>query len=157
MNDRAMQVREGGLDDPRVQRLLERHVTRARAETGRGSAHALDLSGLKQPEIEFWTVWENDEPLATGALKNLGAGEYEVKSMYTAEYCRRRGVGSVVLTHLIAVCRKRGARRISLETGSWDYFRPAVALYRKHGFVPCAPFADYVSDPNSLFMTLALE
>lgn len=132
------------------------HVIRARAETGRGSAHALDPSGLRRPGIEFWTVWDNDEPVATGALKDLGSGEFEVKSMYTAEHCRRRGVGSAVLAHLIAVCRKRGARRISLETGSWEYFRPAVALYRRHGFVECPPFADYVSDPNSVFMTLDL-
>jgi putative acetyltransferase len=152
-----MEVREGGLDDPRVQRLLEMHVKRARAETGRGSAHALDLPGLRGSGIEFWTIWEDGEPLGTAALKDLGAGEFEVKSMYTAEHCRRRGIGSAVLTHLIAVCRKRGARRISLETGSWEYFRPAVALYRKHGFVECPPFADYVRDPNSLFMTLALE
>lgn len=152
-----MDIRAGGLDDPRVQQLLETHVARARAETGRGSAHALDLSGLRGSGIEFWTVWEHDQPLGMGALKDLGRGEFEVKSMYTTEHCRRRGVGSALLTHLIAICRTRGARRISLETGSWDYFRPAVALYRKHGFTECSPFADYVSDPNSVFMTLELE
>lgn len=152
-----MEVRAGGLDDARVQKLLEVHVRRARAETARDSAHALDLSGLRSSEIEFWTVWENDQPLGTGALKALGPEEFEVKSMYTAEHCRRRGVASAILAHLIAVCRKRGARRISLETGSWDYFRAAVALYRKHGFVECAPFGGYRSDPNSIFMTLELE
>lgn len=152
-----MDIREGGLDDPRVQRLLETHVARARAESGRGSAHALDLSGLRGPGIDFWTAWECDQPLGTGALKDLGRGELEVKSMFTAEHCRRRGVGSAILAHLIAVCRRRGARRISLETGSWDYFRPAVALYRKHGFLECPPFADYVPDPNSVFMSLDLE
>jgi len=152
-----MKIHEGGLEDPRVQRLLEKHVARARAETGRGSAHALDLSGLRSPGIEFWTVWEQNEPVGTGALKDLGGGEFEVKSMYTAEHCRRSGVGTAVLEHLVAVCRRRGARRISLETGSWEYFRPAVALYRKHGFVECPPFAGYVTDPNSVFMTLNLE
>ncbi len=152
-----MEIREGGLDEPCVQRLLELHVGRARAETARGSAHALDLSGLRVPGIEFWTVWEGDQPLGTGALKSLGGGEFEVKSMYTAEHCRRRGIGSAVLAHLIAVCKQRGARRVSLETGSWEYFRPAVALYRKHGFVECPPFAGYISDPNSIFMTLDLE
>ena len=152
-----MEVREGGLDDPRVQRLLALHVDRARAETARGSAHALDLSGLRSPGIEFWTVWEDDQPLGTGALKSLGGGEFEVKSMYTAEHSRRRGIGSVVLRHLIAVCKRRGARRISLETGSWEYFRPAVALYRKHGFIECPPFAGYLPDPNSIFLRLDLE
>jgi putative acetyltransferase len=152
-----MEIHEGGLEDPRVQRLLEKHVSRARAETGRGSAHALDLSDLRSTGIEFWTVWEKHEPVGTGALKDLGGGEFEVKSMYTAEHYRRSGVGSAVLAHLIAVCERRGARRISLETGSWEYFRPAVALYRRHGFVNCPAFADYVSDPNSIFMTLALK
>lgn len=151
-----MEIRAGGLDDPRVQRLLERHVERARGETGRGSDHALDLAGLRGTGIEFWTVWEGEQPVGMGALKDLGGGELEVKSMYTAEHCRRRGVGSAVLRHLIAAGRARGAKRMSLETGSWDYFRPAVALYRKHGFVECPPFADYVLDPNSLFLTLEL-
>ena len=152
-----MEVRPGGLDDVRVQSMLEMHVRRARAETARDSAHALDSSALKSSNIEFWTVWERDQPVGTGALKDLGGGEFEVKSMYTAEHCRRRGVASAVLAHLIEVCRRRGARRISLETGSWEYFRPAVALYRRHGFRECPPFADYVDDPNSIFMTLDLE
>lgn len=152
-----MEIREGGLDDPRVQALLAIHVERARAETGRGSAHALDLSGLRSADIEFWTVWEQDQPLGMGALKNLGHGAFEVKSMYVAASARRRGVGSAIVRHLIAVCRKRGAACLCLETGSWEYFRPAIALYCKHGFGDCPPFGDYVDDPNSRFMRLDLE
>jgi putative acetyltransferase len=152
-----MEIRCGSLDDPRVLALLAIHLRSARAETAPGSAHALDLDGLKGPNVDFWTIWEGDELLGMGALKYLGPGHYEVKSMHTLHTLRGRGIGSAMLRHLIAAARERGATRLSLETGSWDYFRPAMAFYRKHGFVACEPFADYVLDPNSVFMTLKLE
>jgi len=79
-----------------------------------------------------------------------------VKSMHTAPSARRKGIGTAMLKHIIAFARSRGISRLSLETGSWDYFQPAIALYRKHGFVECQPFDDYVQDPNSVFMTLDL-
>jgi putative acetyltransferase len=151
-----MVIVSGGLDDPRVLALLELHVTRARSETARGSDHALDPSELKSPEISFWAVWDEGVLLGVGALKRLTPDHGEVKSMHTAESARRRGVGSVVLQQLIAEARERGMRRLSLETGSWDYFVPARAFYRRHGFVECAPFAEYEPDPNSVFMTLDL-
>ena len=143
--------------DPRVAALLRVHVTQARAETAPGSAHALDLDGLRSPEISFWTMWEDETLLGCGALKRLSADHGEVKSMHTAQAMRRRGAGSAMLRHLIAAARADGMSRLSLETGSWDYFRPAQALYRCHGFVECPPFADYVLDPNSVFMTLDLS
>ena len=146
----------GGLDDPRVVALLQLHVARARAETAPGSAHALDLTGLRAPEVTFWTVWENDELLGVGALKRLTPGHGEVKSMHTAEAARGRGVGSALVRHIVREARARGLRRLSLETGSWPYFLPARALYARHGFVECGPFGDYRKDPNSVFMTLAL-
>jgi putative acetyltransferase len=150
-------IREGGFDDPRVIDLLHIHVTTAHAQTARGSAHALNIEGLQRPNISFWTLWGDDEPLGFGALKRLTGDHGEVKSMHTAEAARRRGVGSAILGHIIAVASEHGFSRLSLETGSWDYFRPAVALYRRHGFVECPPFADYQPDPNSIFMTLDLR
>jgi putative acetyltransferase len=152
-----MHIIVGGLDDPRVVALLHTHVTRARAETARGSAHALDLAGLRAPEITFWSVWEGDEVVGVGALKRLSADHGEVKSMHTAEAARGRGVGSALLRQIMATARARGMRRLSLETGSWPYFQPARALYARHGFVESAPFGDYREDPNSVFMTLELE
>ena len=146
----------GDFGDPRVAALLRVHVTQARAQTAPGSAHALDLDGLRSPEISFWTMWEDETLLGFGALKRLSADHGEVKSMHTAQAMRRRGAGSAMLRHLIAAARADGMSRLSLETGSWDYFRPAQALYRSHGFVECPPFADYVLDPNSVFMTLDL-
>lgn len=151
-----MHIVEGGLDDPRVVALLHTHVTRARAETARGSAHALDLGGLRAPEVTFWSVWEDDAVVGVGALKRLSADHGEVKSMHTAEAARGRGVGSALLRQILATARERGMRRLSLETGSWPYFLPARALYARHGFVECAPFGEYGEDPNSVFMTLAL-
>jgi len=151
-----LQITPGDLDDPRVVELLHRHVTQARAQTAPGSAHALDLAGLKSPLIRFWTAWAGDTLLGLGALKRLSSEHGEVKSMHTAEAARRRGVGSALLRHIAETARADGLTRLSLETGSWDYFRPAVALYAKHGFVECPPFGDYKPDPNSLFMTLEI-
>lgn len=151
-----MHVTEDGLDDARVVAILRLHVERARAQTAPGSAHALDLSGLKAPDVRFWTVWGDATPIGTGALKRLSPEHGEVKSMHTIEAMRGRGAGSLMLRHIIGAAREDGLTRLSLETGSWPYFAPAWALYRKHGFVDCPPFGDYKPDPNSLFLTLDL-
>jgi putative acetyltransferase len=153
----AVRIIEGGLDDRRVVELLHTHVSRARAETARGSAHALELSQLRGPEITFWSAWEGDTVVGVGALKRLTAEHGEIKSMHTAEAARGRGVGSALLRQIMASARARGMSRLSLETGSWAYFLPARALYARHGFVECPPFGDYRNDPNSVFMTLELR
>lgn len=151
-----MRIVEGGLDHPRVIALVNAHTARARAETGRGSAHALDLSALKAADVAFWSVWDGEELVGVGALKRLGEDHGEVKSMHTAEAARGRGVGTALLRHMIAWARARGMTRLSLETGTWPYFAPARALYARNGFVDCPPFGDYLPDPNSVFMTLPL-
>ena len=157
-----VRIVEGGLDDPRVVALLHAHLTRARAETAPGSAHALDLSGLRSPDVTFWSAWDGAASggdlllVGVGALKRLAADHGEVKSMHTAEAARGRGVGAALLRHVIEAARARGMSRLSLETGAWPYFAPARALYARHGFVGCAPFGDYRPDPDSVFMTLAL-
>ena len=151
-----MTIRPGGLDDPRVQALLEHHVQSARAETAVGSAHALDLGSLKSPDVEFWSAWEDDTLVGVGALKRLSHAHGEIKSMHTVQTRRRLGVGTAMLRHIIDTVRARGMTRLSLETGSWPYFQPARSLYRSHGFVECPPFGDYAPDPNSVFMTREL-
>ena len=148
-----VEIVAGGLSDPQVIQLLGVHLSTARAQTAPGSAHALDLSGLQAPEISFWSAWEQGQLLAVGALKRLSTTHGEVKSMHTAEAARRRGIGSAMLRHIIDVARNSGMTRLSLETGSSDYFKPARALYTHHGFVACAPFDTYRPDPNSLFFT----
>ena len=152
-----MRIVEGGLDDPRVVALLHTHLTRARAETAAGSAHALDLAGLRAPGVSFWTAWEGDEVVGVGALKRLSPAHGEIKSMHTAEAARGRGVGSAMVRHIMAAAHERGMTRLSLETGAWPYFLPARALYARHGFVECGPFGDYREDPNSVFMTRELS
>jgi putative acetyltransferase len=151
-----MRITAGDFTDPRVVELLRTHLESARAQTAPGSAHALDMTGLQSPGISFWTIWEGEMLLGVGALKRLSADHGEVKSMHTAQSARRRGAGSAMLSHIIASARESGMTRLSLETGSWEYFRPAWALYKMHGFTECAPFEGYVPDRNSIFMTLDL-
>lgn len=151
-----MNILPGDFCDPRVVDLLRVHLEMARAASPRRSAHALDLAGLQAPDIAFWAGWEGETLMAVGALARLAPDHGEVKSMHTPEALRGRGAGSAMLRHIIAAARARGYCRLSLETGSVVYFQPARALYRRHGFEECAPFAGYRPDPNSVFMTLRL-
>jgi putative acetyltransferase len=151
-----MRIITGDFSDARVLELLRIHLTSSRANTAPGSAHALDIAGLQSPDVSFWTIWEGETLLGCGALKRLAPDHGEVKSMHTVQAARRAGVGSAMLRHIVATARARGMARLSLETGSWDHFAPARALYRSHGFVECGPFGDYVLDPNSVFMTLEM-
>jgi putative acetyltransferase len=152
-----MRIIAGDFSDPRVVELLHTHMSRAHAETASGSAHALDIAGLQSRDISFWAIWDNDTLQGIAAHKRLAAEHGEIKSMHTLESLRGRGAGSSMLRHLIATARVSGMSRLSLETGSWDYFLPARALYKSHGFVECAPFAEYVRDPHSVFMSLELR
>jgi putative acetyltransferase len=152
-----MEVVKGDLADPRIIDLVAHHLASARAETAPGSAHALDTAGLQSPDVDFWAIWQDGELLAVGALKRLSADHGEVKSMHTAQSRRRSGAGGAMLRHIIAAAQQRGMSRLSLETGSWDYFQPARALYAKYGFVECPPYGDYIADPNSVFMTRELR
>jgi putative acetyltransferase len=154
--DIGLTILPGDLQDSRVVEMLHAHMTRAHAETATGSAHALDLTGLQSPDIRLWTVFDGDTLLGVGALKRLTADHGEVKSMYVDESKRRSGAGGAMLRHIIATARADGVTRLSLETGSWPYFQPARALYARHGFVPCPPFAGYVPDRNSVFLSLTL-
>ena len=124
-----MRFVEGNFDDPQVSALPDVHVGRARAETGRGSAHALDSSGLRTPDIRFWTAWRDDSLLGVGALKTLSSDHGEIKSMHTAERVRHQGVGQAILMHIVGEAERKGMARLSLETGAWDYFIPARAFY----------------------------
>ena len=144
----------GDLDDPRVRALLAHHVSSSRA-TG-GCDHSLEVDELKGPGIQFWAAWDEDRLLGVAALKRLAPDHGEIKSMHTSNDQRRRGVGSALLQHIIDAARAAGMRRLSLETGSADYFVAARALYRKHGFVVCEPFGKYALDQSSVYMTRTL-
>jgi putative acetyltransferase len=139
-----------------IAELLHQHLQCMASVSPPESRHALNLESLRKPNITFWSVWQNLELAGCGALKELDSEHGEIKSMRTAATHIRQGVASFVLGHLITEAKRRGYRRLSLETGAMPYFAPAHALYRKFGFEKCIAFSDYREDPNSLFMTLEL-
>ena len=144
-----------------VRRLLDEHLTDMFATTPPESVHALDHSALLAPSITFWTARDDDGTLlGCGALNELElpaeTRQGEIKSMRTATHARGRGVASAVLETVLAEARRREYSRLSLETGSQDYFVPARRLYARHGFLECGPFGNYPADPHSVFMTLEL-
>jgi putative acetyltransferase len=151
-----MHIKRGDLTDDRILRLLRHHFDKCHEVTPKCSAHVFTVEKLAAPEIDFWAAWDGEALLGTGAMKPLDATHGEVKSMHTSEAARRRGVGSAILRHIIETSRARGLTRLSLETGSFGYFEPAVALYKAHGFEECPPFGDYRLDPNSVFLTRSL-
>ncbi|WP_240157464.1 GNAT family N-acetyltransferase [Pseudonocardia broussonetiae] len=144
------------LTGPGIVALLDEHLRDMRATSPPESVHALDLDGLRDPAITVWTVVEDGAVVGCGALKVLEPGHAEIKSMRTAASHQGRGIGTAVLRHLLAEARARGLHRLSLETGTQEFFAPARALYARHGFVPCPPFAGYTDDPNSAYLTLEL-
>ena len=151
-----MDLRLDELRHPAVIALLQEHLDWMHRTSPPESVHALDLDALRQPDIAFWTLWDGETLAGCGALRALDATHGEVKSMRTAQTHLRRGIAATMLDHIVAEARRRGYARLSLETGSMAYFAPAHALYARAGFHPCAPFGDYVEDPNSVFMTRAL-
>jgi len=151
-----MQIRRDDLRGPEIRDLLEEHLRNMAQLSPPESVHALDLSGLRRPEITFWTVWDDRQLLGCGALKELDARHAEIKSMRTASAHRRRGVARTMLAHILDEASRRAYQRLSLETGAAAAFEPARRLYAGFGFAACGPFADYVEDPNSVFMTKSL-
>ncbi len=149
-------IRRDELTGAQVRALLEEHLRHMHSLSPPESVHALDLTGLRRPEVTFWTAWEGGALAGCGALKTLDAWHGEIKSMRAARDYRGKGVGRALLEHILAEASARGYRRVSLETGAEDGFIPARNLYARYGFVFCPPFADYRADPNSVFMTKAL-
>ncbi|MEZ6035987.1 MAG: GNAT family N-acetyltransferase [Planctomycetota bacterium] len=151
-----MRIELDDLSRPEVHALLAEHLQNMHAISPRESVHALDLSGLQVPEITFWSVWQDEVLVGCGALKELSPTHGEIKSMRTPEKMRRRGAGRAMLAHIVEEARRRGYRRLSLETGAQPQFEPAHRLYESFGFVRCGPIPGYVEDPNSVFMTMEL-
>lgn len=152
-----MEIRTGGLDHPAVASLLQEHLQSMAQLSPPESIHALGLDALRQPQITFWSAWQDDELMGCGALKQLDAAHGEIKSMRTASRHRRKGVAAAMLEHILDEAQRRAYTQLSLETGSMQGFEPARALYARYGFESCGPFADYTDDPNSVFMTRAVQ
>ncbi|MFD6416883.1 GNAT family N-acetyltransferase [Streptomyces sp. NPDC060194] len=151
-----MRIVVDDLSGPRIAAFLADHVRQMREITPPESKHALDMDGLRAPDVTFWSVLDGDEVIGCGALKRLSADHAELKSMRTSPARTRGGVASALLAHILDEAARRSYRRLSLETGSAPFFLPARRLYTKFGFTPCAPFADYRPDPSSTFMTREL-
>ena len=151
-----MKIREDDLTGKEIADLLREHLENMHEITPPESVHALDLEALRSPDITFWTAWEGNELLGCGALKELDSKSGEVKSMRTAKAHRRMGVASKILEHIIKEAERRGYDCLNLETGAMPEFAPAQALYTRYRFEYRGPFAEYIDDPNSVFMTKRL-
>jgi putative acetyltransferase len=149
-------IKAGDFSDARVKALLARHLEGMHATSPPGHVFALDWSGLQRPEISFYALWEGEELLGFGALKQLEPRAGEIKSMRTADAHLRKGVAATILEHIIAEARRRRYTRLSLETGSGPAFDPALELYRKHGFTEGGAFGDYEKSPFNQFLHLEL-
>lgn len=151
-----MEIKVDDLTAPAVQELLGEHLRDMHLHSPPESVHALDLAALRRPEITFWTVWEGEELLGCGALKELDSAHAEIKSMRTARAHLRQGVAAHLLRYILEEAGRRGYARLSLETGSGEAFEPARRLYARFGFEYCGPFEGYTEDPYSVFMTKEL-
>ncbi len=152
----SLEIRMDDVSGREIIDLLREHLGCMAITSPPESRHALDLDGLRKPEVTFWTIWNGSDLAGCGALKELDREHGEVKSMRTVYAYQRKGVAAEVLRHLIREAERRGYRRLSLETGAMEYFRPARNLYARFGFTECDPFPPYKKDPNSVFMTRTL-
>ncbi len=151
-----MMVKHDNLTHPQVLALLQEHLADMHAWSPPESVHALDLSALRGPGIDFFSAWHGEALLAIGALKVHDSRHAEIKSMRTPKDRRHQGGAKHMLAHLLAHARAKGVDCVSLETGSQPEFEPARTLYAKAGFGVCGPFSDYKDDPLSVFMTIRL-
>ena len=147
---------EGNFDHPEVHELLTKHFVELRAASPEGSAHVLDIPGLQDKSIKFWSLWNNDMLMGCGALKFLGKEHGEFKSIRIHDNFRRKGNGISVINHLINEAKKLNINKLSIETGAGDFFKPARTLFKQCGFEVCGPFAHYKEDINSVYFTKTL-
>ena len=148
---------EGNFDNSEVDKLLRKHFIELRSVSPAGSTHVLDIDGLKDPSIKFWSLWENQRLMGCGALKFLNKNHGEFKSVRVADKFRKKGNGIKVINHLINKAKKLNIKRISLETGAGNFFIPARKLFDKCGFRVCKPFAHYKEDPDACYMSLLIN
>ena len=144
---------EGNFENPDVNQLLLKHFIELKAASPEGSAHVLDIQGLKEQSIRFWSLWEKEKLIGCGALKFLKKDHGEFKSIRIHDEFRNKGFGIKIIKHLIDEAKKLGIKRISIETGAGKFFEPARKLFKKCNFIPCKPFAHYKDDENSIYLT----
>ena len=147
---------ENNFDDPEVNELLKKHFIELRSVSPEGSTHVLDIPGLKDPSIKFWSLWEDEKLIGCGALKFLNTYHGEFKSIRIVDKFRKNGLGVKIINHLINEAKRLDIKKISVETGTGDFFSPARKLFKKCGFKSCKPFAHYKEDPNSCYFSIDL-
>jgi len=148
---------EGNFEDPEVHELLVKHFIELRSVSPVGSAHVLDIAGLKDPSIKFWSLWEGDHLMGSGALKFLNKDHGEFKSIRVNDKFRNKGNGSKVINHLINKAKKLNVKKLSLETGAGNFFLPARKLFNSCGFKSCSSFSHYKNDINSVYMSMVIS
>ena len=148
---------EGNFDNLEVNELLTKHFVELRAASPEGSAHVLDIPGLKVSSIKFWSLWDDEKLIGCGALKFLEKEHGEFKSIRIHDNFRKQGKGIEVINHLMNEAKKLKIRRLSIETGASDFFIPARKLFKKTGFTVCEPFAHYKKDINSVYLTKLID
>ena len=148
---------EGNFDNPEVHEFLINHFIELRSVSPEGSAHVLDIAGLKDPSIKFWSLWEKSDLMGSGALKFLDKEHGEFKSIRVNDKFKGKGNGLKVIDYLINEAKKLNIKRLSLETGAGDFFLSARKLFEKSGFEPCKPFSHYKDDVNSVYMTMLIS
>ena len=148
---------EGNFDNPEVHEFLIKHFIELRSVSPEGSAHVLDITSLKDPSIKFWSLWEENDLMGSGALKFLDKEHGEFKSIRVNDKFKNKGNGSKVINHLINEAKKLNIKRLSLETGAGDFFLAARKLFNKCGFKTCEPFSHYKNDINSVYMTMLIS
>ena len=144
---------EGNFDNPEVHELLIKHFIELRSVSPEGSAHVLDIAGLKDPFIKFWSLWDENNLIGIGALKFLDKEHGEFKSIRVSDKFKDKRNGSKIINHLINEAKKLNIKRLSLETGAGEFFLAARKLFNKCGFKICKPFSHYKNDINSVYMT----
>ena len=147
---------EGNFDNKEVNEMLVKHFVELRSVSHKGSAHVLDIAGLKDPTIKFWSLWEHDQLMGGGALKFLDKEHGEFKSIRVNDKFRKKGNGTKVINHLIDEAKKLSIKKLSLETGAGFFFNPARKLFNQCGFKVCKPFSHYKEDVNSVYMCLLI-
>ena len=125
-----MKTIEGNFDNPEVNQLLKKHFIELRSVSPKGSAHVLDIEGLKVKSIKFWSIYENEKLIGCGALKFLDSVHGEFKSIRVADSFRKKGYGKKVIAILIEKSRQLNIQKISIETGSGEFFLPARKLFK---------------------------
>lgn len=151
-----VRILEDDLSGEAIRELVAFHLSGMHANSPACKVHALPVEKLRQPGVTFYSAWVGNALAGMGAIRELDPTHGELKSMRVASDWLGKKIGEAMLLHLLSVARQRGYARVSLETGQGPAFEPALGLYRKHGFVNCEAFAEYVLDDFSQCLTLRL-